>query len=191
MKKIFDEIPYITGSTVILKKLEPSDAEALDVMRHSRKTYKYLPTFLFENKYEDIDYTIKMIYDECFKNKESVIMGVYAKEDMRFCGLTEFYGWDDDQQKISVGGRIYEKEWGNGFGSEALEIMLDYLFHETDIEVVTASSMVENDPSAAALIKNGFIMTDKDVEEDWGFAEKTLEKKWVRYKDNQVFEKDI
>ena len=109
-------------------------------------------------------------------------MGVYAKDDMRFCGLAEFYGWDDSQHKISIGGRIYEKEWGNGFGSEAAELMVDYLFGETDIEMVTTSSMTENKASANAMIKNGFTLIASDVEEDWGFDEKTLENKWVRYK---------
>jgi ribosomal-protein-alanine N-acetyltransferase len=58
--------------------------------------------------------------------------------------------------------------------------MVDYLFAKTDIEIITASTMVENRASARVLEKNGFTRTSRGVPEDWGYAEPTLADKWFR-----------
>ena len=47
--------------------------------------------------------------------------------------------------------------------------MVDYLYGKTDIEIITASVMVDNPASANVLEKSGFIRTARGVEEDWGF----------------------
>ena len=58
--------------------------------------------------------------------------------------------------------------------------MSDYLFKETDIEIITASTMVDNKASAHVLEKNGFLMSAASVPEDWGYAQPTIADKWFR-----------
>ena len=58
--------------------------------------------------------------------------------------------------------------------------MVDYLFGQTDIEIITDSTMVENRASARVLEKNGFIQTASGAPEDWGYTEPTLADKWFR-----------
>ena len=53
MKKLFDEIPFLENDKIILKKMEDSDARELERMTKSDHVYRYLPTFLFEQKYEN------------------------------------------------------------------------------------------------------------------------------------------
>ncbi len=180
MKKMFEEVPHLTGDRIILKKLEASDAMLLDRMRHNENVYRFLPTFLFENKYEDIDYTIRMIYEECFQNRESIIMGIYLKDDMRFAGLAEIYGVNDAIRKVSIGHRLAEEEWGKGFATETVRLLVDYLYGETDIEIITASTMIDNKASENVLRKNDFILTSTNIEEDWGYDKMTIADKWCR-----------
>ena len=52
-------------------------------------------------------------------------------------------------------------------------MMIDYCFSQTDIEIITASTMIENRASARVLEKNGFIMTAHAVPEDWDYREPT------------------
>ena len=174
MKKLFDEIPYLDNGRIILKKLEDTDAEALLELIRSKPVYRYLPTFLFERQYADPGYVIKHLYDECLQ--DSIILGVYRNKE--FCGLAEMYGYRDPIHKISVGYRLLERCWGQGIASEALGLMLDYLFGETDIEIVTASSMVENKASAAVLRKNGFVIVSI-ADEDWGYDTPISAHKWI------------
>ena len=176
MKKLFSEIPYIQSDRLTLKMLTEEDADALHEFVNSDVVYKYLPTFLFERKYEDINYVIRHLYDECLK--ESIILGIFC--DGEFCGLAEMYGFRDEYHKISIGYRLSEHFWGKGIASEALSMMIDYLYNETDIEIITASTMVENIASARVLRKNGFDLVVHGVDEDWGYDAPTIVDKWIR-----------
>ena len=55
MKKLFSEIPSIESERIVLRKIGQSDAGGLSELVNSPNVYRYLPTFLFEKKYEDIN----------------------------------------------------------------------------------------------------------------------------------------
>ncbi|MBR2746305.1 MAG: hypothetical protein IKE12_05040 [Erysipelotrichaceae bacterium] len=58
--------------------------------------------------------------------------------------------------------------------------LAEYLYTQTDIEIITASTMVENLASERVLEKNDFLATAKAVPEDWGYPEPTIADKWFR-----------
>ena len=176
MKKLFSEIPFIEGERVVLRAITQDDAASLRELTESETVYRYLPTFLFEKKYDSIEYVIDHLYDECFR--ESIILGIYVKDV--FCGIAEMYGFRDEIHKISVGYRLLERYWGQGIASEALKMMINYLYNETDIEIITASTMIENRASAKVLEKNGFDLVVHAVPEDWGYEEPVTADKWIR-----------
>ena len=175
-KKLFSEIPHLKGERLVLKGLSRKDTASLQELVDSPAVYRYLPTFLFEKKYEDVGTVIDRLYDECWK--ESIILGVFIRDE--FCGLAELYGFRDPIHKISVGYRFLERYWGRGIATEALGLMIDYLYRETDIEIITASTMVENQASAGVLRKNGFQLVVHGADEDWGYETPTIADKWIR-----------
>jgi ribosomal-protein-alanine N-acetyltransferase len=176
MKKQLPEIPQLESGRITMRKLVLSDAASLTELIKSPKVYRYLPTFLFEKKYADAETVIARLYMECLK--QSFILGVFSDGD--FCGLAELYGFRDDIHKISLGGRLLEKYWSRGIATEMLRMMIDYLHTETDIEIITASSMIENQASANVLRKNGFMLVVHAAEEDWGYESPTIVDKWIR-----------
>ena len=176
MMKLFDEIPTLENERLCIQRLCDADSEDLRAFSHDGSVYRYLPTFLFEKKYPDVRTVICRLYDECWA--ESIILGVFLDGD--FCGLAEMYGYRDPIHKISVGYRYLERCWGRGIASETLGVMIDYLYGETDIEIITASTMIENRASANVLIKNGFSLVAHAVGEDWGYPEPTVTDKWIR-----------
>ena len=91
MKKLFSEIPRIEGERLLLHRIVETDAPALERFAHSDAVYRYLPTFLYEQKYPDICRVIRGLYEECFR--ESILLGVFLREDGAFCGLAEMYGY--------------------------------------------------------------------------------------------------
>lgn len=175
-KKLFSEIPFLKGRRITLKPLTRADQSGLQELVDSPRVYRYLPTFLFEQKYPDVGYVIDHLYDECWK--ESIILGVFLGDE--FCGLAEMYGYRDPIHKISVGYRLLERFWGKGIAGESLAMMIDYLYNETDIEIITASTMVENRASANVLLKNDFQMVVHAADEDWGYDKPTVADKWIR-----------
>ena len=176
MKKLFSEVPCLTGERIGMRRLTDADAEGLQQLMDSHTVYRYLPTFLFEKQFPDAREVIPKLYDECFR--ESIILGIFMEG--RFCGLGEMYGYREPIHKISVGYRLLEDCWGRGIATEALGLMVRYLYEETDTEIITASTMVENQASAHVLEKNGFSLVVHAVGEDWGYGSPTVTDKWIR-----------
>ena len=176
MKQLFSEIPCIKSERLILRKIEDTDAEALSELTNSPNVYRYLPTFLFEQKYEDIHYVIRHLYDEC--SKESIILGVFMEEE--FCGLAEIYGYRENMHKASIGCRFLERCWGKGIATEAVGALVRYLAQETDVEIITASTMVINKRITRVTEKNKFQLVTSGVDEDWGYPQPVSVNKWIR-----------
>ena len=137
--------------------------------------YRYLPTFLFEKQYAPAE-AIARLYDEGLR--DSLILGVFSGE--RFCGLAEIYGYRAPIRKASVGYRLLREEWGKGIATEALGLLIRELLENRGIEIITASTMVENRASARVLEKNGFTLVARAVDEDWGYPAPTPADKWIR-----------
>ena len=167
--KLFGSVPRIEGERIALDRVVDSDADSLRDLIDNPHVYRYLPTYLFEKQREDVHETIALLYEDLFKNKESLILAVRIKESGELAGFAEFYGLRDELHKVSVGYRLRECYWGRGYATEAASLMVDYLYGKTDIEIITASVMVDNPASANVLEKSGFIRTARGVEEDWSF----------------------
>ena len=180
MNKLFDEIPRIENDRILLRRLEKGDIPCLHKMTSDEKVYRYLPTFLFEKQYDDSEIMIEDLYEKCFTEKESLILAIEDKETGQFCGLAEFYGFKDSLHKVCVGYRLCHHFWGKGIATAVVGLMVEYLLSQTDIEIITASTMPENHASESVLEKNGFICTAHSVPEDWGYETPTAADKWFR-----------
>ena len=176
MKNLFSEVPALESESLILRRLTGADVPGLKELVEDREVYRYLPTFLFEQKYDDVEKVIRKLYDECLR--ESLILGIFRENE--FCGLIELYGLRAEIRKVSIGYRLLRRYWGQGIASGALKTMVDYLYGSTATEIITASTMVENRVSARVLEKNGFQVVVEGVDEDWGYPEATKADKWIR-----------
>ena len=173
---LFSEVPTLSDENIVLRRLNIHDAEALRELVDNPHVYRYLPVFLFEQKYADTRVVISRLYDECLK--DSLILGVFKYGE--FCGLAEMYGYRSEIHKVSVGYRLLERKWGQGIAANVLKLMVEYLLNETDIEIITASTMCANAASARVLQKNGFELVVSGALEDWGYEEPVLTDKWIR-----------
>lgn len=179
MKKLFDEIPYLEGERIILRKITEDDRETLQEMARSDNIYRYEPTYLLEQQYTDMDQLLSDLYGKYCENKQNLFLGVFLKDHpSELCGLAEFYDYRDHLHMVSIGARLREKFWHSGIATEIAKLMSDYLFKETDIEIITADTMVENKASAHVLEKNGFMSTHTVRKEDWGHNESTEAYTW-------------
>lgn len=179
-KLLFTEIPHLEGERIYLDRITDKDASGLEELRNDEDVYRLLPTFLFEKQLEDIHQVIREMYDgPIYKNEESLHLGIFLKATDEFVGIIELYGYRKEYKKISVGYRLCKRFWGQGIASEAAKTLMKYLLEETDIEIITASTMVENKASAKVLAKCGFVLVVDAVGEDWGYPSPTLADKWI------------
>ena len=180
MIRLFDEIPYIEYGDIILSRVVSSDVPGLVELTSDDMVYKYLPTFLFEKQFSDMNEVVSGIYRDIFESKESLILGIHRKGSDELAGLAEFYGFKDSIHKISIGYRLSQRFWRKHIATSVVAAMVDYLYSKTDIEIITASTMVENRASARVLEKNGFDLVVSGADEDWGFEEPVKADKWIR-----------
>ena len=77
----FGEMPRIEGEHVILREMIAADASALAEIARSEAVYRYLPTFLYEQRYDDAAVAIGRMRAECFDTKESILLAVCLREE--------------------------------------------------------------------------------------------------------------
>ena len=215
--KLFDEYPYIESDTVVLKKMSAADADALSDMVKNEQLYRYLPTFLYEQKYEEIQEMLAKMDEECFLTKESLLLGIYVKKNpasspageqtiappsaeqpptahWQFAGIAEFYSYEEKKEKASIGCRLLPAFWGQGLATAVIGMMKDYLFTQTDVRTITGHIMQVNRASAGAAMKNGFLCKYPDLLEDWGFPQPVridkyvFKRAWITAPDKQTGE---
>ncbi|MCR5458227.1 MAG: GNAT family N-acetyltransferase [Clostridiales bacterium] len=64
--------------------------------------------------------------------------------------------------------------------AQALSLLVEELLTNRGIDIITASTMLENKASAHVLQKNGFTLVNHAIDEDWGYPELTPTDKWIR-----------
>ena len=178
--KLFDEIPYLENEYVILKKIEKKDAQALGEMSEDMLVRRYLPSFLFEYGFSDKGEAIEKMYGDIFIKKQSLHLGIYLKQEpCELAGIAEFYNYDPNWNKVSIGIRLRRKFQGRGIAKRAIALQMDYLLGKTDVKRITAHIMTENVPSVRVLERLGFRMRQYGVSEDWGLESPAIVNKYV------------
>ena len=189
MKKLYDEFPYIEGEEIILKKMTTDDVGALKKMVANENVYRYLPTFLFELYDQDMEKAIYFSNTTAFEKRYGIFLGIYLKSDSCFCGIVEVYHYIPEERKVSLGYRLAEEYWGKGIATKAAALIIEYLYKNTDIEIIAASHITENQQSGKVLEKLGFKRIAAGVEEKWGYKEGKIVDKWSLVKSDFYYNK--
>ena len=177
---LFDEMPYIEGERLILREIVDADAEALSRFAHDEEIYRLLPTFLYEQRYDDAHVVIERMRAECFDTKESILLAICPREDpQKMLGIAEFYAYEPRKPKASIGYRLSREYWHQGIATEVAGMLKSYLLDKVHMRTITAHVICENVASARALEKNGFFCLYPHVWEDWGWDEPVLVDKWI------------
>ena len=177
---LFDTIPRLEGKLVVLRELEPADAPALEAFSHNEAVYRFLPTFLYEQKHADARYAIEHFREECFDTRTCVIWAIcLADSPAEMIGLHEVYNLGDEGHKASIGCRISDEFWGQGIALDATSLVARYLFDDVGLDVITAHVMTGNEGSCKLLEKAGFKKQEELLFEDWGRGEPVCAYKYI------------
>lgn len=188
--RLFDEIPYLENDRLILREMRPEDASALGVIASDPSIYTYLPSFLFEQKYDDPAEVIKRHRAECVGTKESILLAICEKSDPgRMIGIGEFYNYEPDKEKASIGYRLIPSVCGRGIATETAALLKRYLTERTDVRKITAHVMENNIASARVLEKNGFQLKWSGLREDWGLNAPVKINKYIYKIEKQDWQK--
>lgn len=113
------------------------------------------------NVHQSVKDTIQwMRYCEHNKdNKEFYDWGIILKSNQEPIGSIGAFINSDEPDRYEVGYAISKKYWNQGYATEALKRVMDFLINEVGIKKFIALHAVDNPASGAVLIKNDFKYT--------------------------------
>lgn len=178
--KLFEEMPYLENERIILRAMQSPDAKDLQALANDPAVYVYLPTFLYEQKYADAGEAIRRMHEECFLAKESILLGVFLKEEpSKLIGIGEIYAYDEAKNKASLGCRLAKAYWHKGIALDVVSLLIDYLTDVIKIRTITGHVMTHNIASGKVAEKAGLKKTFEGIWEDWGREGPVLVDKYV------------
>jgi diamine N-acetyltransferase len=157
----------LQGNTIFLRALEPEDLvfiyriendENIWEVSNTQTPYsKFLITQYLENAHQDI-YEAKQLRLAICKN-----------ESLEAIGLIDLFDFDPKNKRAGVGIIIQNNvDRNNGFGKEALGLMINYAFHQLQLHQLYANIGTENLPSLSLFTT--FEFEKIGVKKDWNFT---------------------
>jgi diamine N-acetyltransferase len=118
---------------------------------------KFLITQYLENAHQDI-YEAKQLR-----------LAICKIENLEAIGLIDLFDFDPKNKRAGVGIIIQNNvDRNNGFGKEALGLMINYAFHQLQLHQLYANIGTENLPSLSLFTTFGFEKIG--VKKDWNFT---------------------
>ncbi|MDX6191036.1 GNAT family protein [Flavobacterium sp. Fl-318] len=168
----------LKGESVYLRALEPNDLEFVYAMENDQSIWevsntqtpysRFLVRQYLENAHQDI-YEAKQLR-----------LAICQDEDFPAVGLIDLFEFDPKNNRAGVGIVIQSKEnRKQNIGSEALELLIKYSFHNLNLHQLYANINVGNVASIALFTKFGF--KEIGIKKDWILANN-------QYQDEAIFQ---
>jgi RimJ/RimL family protein N-acetyltransferase len=143
----------LEGKNVNLRVTEKEDLQLLTEWWNDPKfTGEYLP-FPTQDSRTDME--------KMFEKNRSAPDGlrgfiVEKKDGTRIGNVTFYNSYIGGAKLLEIGYMVVQSERGKGYGTEAAQLMVDYLFLSMDIGRIQASTSIKNTGSQRVLEKAGF-----------------------------------
>jgi RimJ/RimL family protein N-acetyltransferase len=147
----FRVFPVIETRRIMLRKIKPSDAEAIFKMRTNGRMNQFILR-------EDMDQAadagaLVNKVSESYINKTAIGWAGVYKENNHLIGTCGFNAIDHENNRSEIVGEMMVDYWGKHLALEALDAMLDYGFTKLQLHSVEAKVLPEN-KSAIHLLKH-------------------------------------
>ena len=156
LEAIFGQYPNLKSENFVLKKIEDLHLEEVFEIYNNDKVFEYCGIIPKHNK----DTVKNMIghFARDYNKRSRVKWGIFANtEPDRLLGIIEAVDFNQKVNVVTIGYFLAESNWGKGIATEAVKILLDFLFVEVNVNRIQAEVMPPNETSKKVLLKNGFI----------------------------------
>ncbi|MEO1011067.1 MAG: GNAT family N-acetyltransferase [Bacteroidota bacterium] len=167
----------LKGKYIWLRALEPGDLDFLYQLENDTRVWEISGTTApysrhvlknyLENAHRDI-YEVKQLR-LCICKEEDVVIG-----------LIDLFDFDPKNKRVGLGIVLVDWERNKGLGSEAIQILCNYVFSTLAVRQLYANVTADNGPSLHLFKKLGF--TEAGIKKDWIFSE-------GHYKDEVLLQK--
>lgn len=155
MEMIFGSFPVLESSKLVLKRIEEADIKEVFEIYNNEKVFEFCGIIPKNN----IDTVKNMIshFERDYNKKSRVKWGIFSRSHgNKLVGIIEAMDFNQKVNMVTVGYFLAERYWSNGIASEALSLLIKFLFEDANINRIQAEVMPKNMASKHVLIKNGF-----------------------------------
>jgi ribosomal-protein-alanine N-acetyltransferase len=154
---LFSEFPVISSEKIELKRIEAGDLDDVFAIYSNERVFTYCGILPKSNKAA----VQNMIghFDRDFHKQTRIKWGIYVEG--RLAGIIEAFDFSKKVEMVTIGYFLAESYWGKGIATEAVRLMVEFLFEKAEFNRIQAEVMPENTASKQVLLKNGFICEGK------------------------------
>lgn len=168
----------LKGENIYLRALEPEDLEFVYKVENDEKIWhvsntntpysRYLIRQYLENAHQDIYEARQLRLAVCVNNRFMPI------------GLIDLFEYDPKNNRAGIGILIKDEEdRKSGFGSEAVQLMINYGFSKLNLRQIFANIDIENEASIRLFTNFGFQQIG--IKKEWNLV-------GGKYKDEAMFQ---
>ncbi len=156
LEAVFDQFPILKSDEFVLKKIEDHHLDEVFEIYDNDIVFEYCGIIPKHNK----DTVKNMIghFERDYNKRLRVKWGIfYNSQPDRLLGIIEALDFNQKVNVVTIGYFLTESHWGKGIATEALKILLNFLFMDVNVNRIQAEVMPLNENSKKVLLKNGFI----------------------------------
>ncbi|MEH7611840.1 GNAT family N-acetyltransferase [Gottfriedia acidiceleris] len=153
------------SNRLYIRKLKMDDLEHLHKLQSNVNVMRYItncPKTLEETENE-LNRILQMDKE---KNADFEVMSVCKNETNQLIGTCAVI--KNEANKLEIGYRLAEEEWGNGYGSEIASLIEDYCFGIRKLNFIVATVEAKNIYSVKILEKKGFNLILESIDGENG-----------------------
>ncbi|MGE7672846.1 GNAT family N-acetyltransferase [Lysinibacillus sp. NPDC094403] len=156
IEKVFAEFPILSSQNIVLKKIEDAHLQEVFAIYDNEKVLEYCGIIPKHN----IQTVSKMIghFHRDYQKKSRVKWGIFQKSQSdKLVGIIEAMDFNQKVNMVTIGYFLAEDDWGKGLATDAVKILVKFLFEEVNINRIQAEVMPLNKASKKVLLKNDFL----------------------------------
>lgn len=168
----------LTGNKIYLRALEPEDLEFVYHIENNENVWEVSNTQTPYSRFLIKQY-LENAQQDIYEAKQ-LRLAISLKDNQRTIGLIDLFDFDPKNQRAGIGIVIENNEDRiQGFGKEALELLINYSFTKLHLHQLYANIGTENTASLKLFSNFGFQKIG--IKKDWNFNQ-------GKYYDEAIFQ---
>lgn len=157
----------LQGNNIHLRALEPEDLEFVYAIENDENIWEVSNTITHYSKFLIRQY-LENAHQDIYEAKQLRLV-ICKKENSEAIGLIDLFDFDAKNKRAGIGIIIQnEIDRNNGFGKEALSLVINYVFEQLQLHQLYANIGTENKASESLFTTFGFEKIG--VKKDWNFT---------------------
>jgi ribosomal-protein-alanine N-acetyltransferase len=153
---LFGSFRTLSSPRMVLRKILPDDIEEVFAIYSNDSIFKHCGIIRKNN----IEVVLKSIghFERDFKKKARIKWGIALNgSETKIIGIIEAMDFDHKVNKVTIGYFLHPDHWHKGYSTEAVKILVRFLFEEAGVNRIQAEVMPKNIHSKKVLLNNGFL----------------------------------